>query len=84
MRLGGSKEENYELQFQHEENMIVYQTEKRRSKQRKDSGNLFSPDDSNHDADNNSRNGSPQANSKSKGSPNYEKNKQLYRNLLAQ
>ena len=38
----------------------------------------------NNEVDNNSLNGSPKTNSKSKGSPNDEKNKQLYRNLLAQ
>lgn len=62
----------------------MYQTEKRKSKQRKDSGDMFSPDDMNIDGDSNSLNASPKTNSKSKGSPNDEKNKQLYRNLLAQ
>ena len=38
----------------------------------------------NSDNDNNSIDDSPNNTQKSKGSPNDEKNKQLYRNLLAQ
>ena len=68
----GNSDEQYELQYQHEENMLQFQTQKRKSKTRK----LLSPNSE-------QSNEEMSSGSKSKGSPNEEKNKQIYQNLVA-
>jgi hypothetical protein len=77
-----------QLQYQHEEDMLKQcHTQKRKSKNR----NMMSPTSPNnlgeidHQIGMSPSNLTPGSNSKdSKGSPNEEKNKQIYKNLLAQ
>jgi hypothetical protein len=87
MRSAGD-ENAQQLQYQHEEDMLKQcQTAKKKSKHR----NLMSPGSPNSLGEIDQQMGmspsglTPGSNSKdSKGSPNEEKNKQIYKNLLAQ
>jgi len=87
MRCAGD-ENVQQLQYQHEEDMLKQcHTQKRKSKNR----NMMSPQSPNnlgeidHQIGLSPSNLTPVSNSKdSKGSPNEEKNKQIYKNLLAQ
>jgi hypothetical protein len=86
MRSAGD-ENAQQLQYQHEEDMLKQcHTQKRKSKNR----NMMSPQSPENNLGEVEINGmspsnlTPGSNSKdSKGSPNEEKNKQIYKNLLA-
>ena len=77
-------ETNYEMQYQHEETLLrICHTQKRKSKNRA----MLSPQSPSSLDDGEPESSSSPASSESKGSkgsPNEEKNKQIYKNLLAQ